>query len=481
MQIWSLSQIPQNEKEDILSKHRELYNGYQMMQPKVENTQPLYVQDFAKDKLGATITNKGEIKPYTDYRINESHVMDTCEQCGGQLAEGECSECGWKMESQLDELSAGDLSQGKKYKFKSPSFDDEIEFDTEVEDKQGGKKMFKFKGKKAHHLMPDKDIEDYVSSEIEEEKYKTGHLDDIYKVNDLGNADFDYVEGGGNKSGTFEKMHHMKKIKSESASSNAPLSYGKHYDEVKEPYDFKSNGPVGDGGTLRQKNIKEQGLTGGGNAPDFDVDYENPAYDFESEGPKEDTFTVPADDMDLDEKKVKKPFDFVSGGADNGGDAYPVFEGEFEDLIDTDNELEDEREELEETEFEEMKSAWEEEMEEEDISGVQGVYGDTEKPYAFVSTGPGKAGPYQTNSWGGEKFTEQYSGEDEDVHWEKDLEDDELDLDLTKFNPEDKSWEEITAHTGEDEFANLDEDIKESLEIQKNKIVEMFSRMKNFS
>lgn len=414
MQIWNSSQIPQNEKEDILSKHRELYNGYRTMQPEVKNTQPIYVQDFAKDKLGATITTTGEVKPYTDYRINESHVMDTCEQCGGQLDEGECSECGWKME---------EMGEG----------------------------------------------------------YKTGHLDDIYKVNDLGNADFDYVEGGGNEYGTFEKMRHMKKIKTEAASSNAPLSYGKHYNEIEEPYDFKSNGPVGDGGTLRQKNIKEQGFTGGGNAPNFDVDFENPAYDFESEGPTEDTFTISADDMDLDEKQIKKPFDFVSGGADNGGDTYPVFEGDFEDMIDRDNELEDEREELEETEFEEMKSAWEEEIEEEDISGVQGVYGATEKPYAFVSTGPGKAGPYQTHSWGGEKFTEQYSGEDEDVYWEKDLDSDELDLDLTKFNPEDKSWEEITAHTGEDEFAHLDEDLKESFENQRNKIVEMFHRIKNFS
>jgi len=462
MQIWSLSQIPTSEKEDILAKHRTTYNGYKTMQPEVNNTQPLYVQDFAKDKLGATITTDGTVKPYTDYRINEAQVMDTCEQCGGNLTEGECTECGWKMEGQLDELSIGDLGQGKKYKFKSPSFDDEIEFDREIEDISGGKKMFKFKGKKAHHLMADKDVESYISPEIDEAKHKKGKLDDIYDEEDLNPmSDFDYVEGGGNDYGTFEKMHHMKKIKNEeTATSNAPLSYGKHYNEIDEPYTFKSNGPVGDGGTLRQKNIKEQ-TVGGGNAAVYDPHFDDPSYDFVSDGPIEDAYTEPADDMDLDD--VKKPFDFISNGAEGGGDVYPVNERKFE----------------------KMESAYAEEVEEQDVSGVQGMYGRTKKPYAFVSTGPGKAGPYQTHSWGGEQLSsnieEEYEGEDEDVYWEKDLEPGELDLDLDKFNPEDKGWEEITAYTGEDEFSHLGEELKERLENQQEKILEMFQRFQKFN
>ena len=71
MKIWGLGQISPEEKSDILSKHRELYNGYQAMQPKVSNTQPLYVQDFAKDKVGAVLNNKGIAKPYTNVGINE--------------------------------------------------------------------------------------------------------------------------------------------------------------------------------------------------------------------------------------------------------------------------------------------------------------------------------------------------------------------------------------------------------------------------
>lgn len=454
MQIWSTSRITQEEKENILSKHREVYNGYQTMQPKVDNTQPLYVQDFAKDKAGAMVKNDGSVVPYTNYRINESHVMDTCEQCGGNLTERECMECGWKMEGDLQELGTGELSKGKKYKFKSPSFDDEIEFDTDIEDKSGGKKMFKFKGKKAHHMMGNKDVESFVSLPVDEAKYKTGKLDDIYDEEDLNMSDdFDYVEGGGNDYGTFEKMHHMKSIKNEAtATSNAPLSYGKHYNEIDEPYNFESNGPVGDGGTLRQKSLDEVGYTGGGNAPDFDIDFENPAYDFESEGPIEDTYTEPADDMDLDSDEVKKPYDFVSDGPETG-DVYPVFE--------------------------EMKSAWSEEIDEVDISGAQGSQEKAEKPYAFVSTGPGKAGPYQTHSWGGEQLSTSLDEqpEDEDVYREKDLDFGELDLDLTKFNPEDKSWEEITAFTGEDEFSHLNEQFQK----QHDKILEMFQRFGRYN
>ena len=454
MQIWSTSRITQEEKENILSKHREVYNGYQTMQPKVDNTQPLYVQDFAKDKVGAMVKNDGSVVPYTNYRINESHVMDTCEQCGGNLTEKECMECGWKMEGELQELGTGELSKGKRYKYKSPTFDDEIEFDTDIEDQSGGKKMFKFKGKKAHHMMGDKDVENFVSLPVDEAKYKTGKLDDIYDEEDLNMSDdFDYVEGGGNDYGTFEKMHHMKSIKNEAtATSNAPLSYGKHYNEIDEPYNFESNGPVGDGETLRQKSLDEVGYTGGGNAPDFDIDFENPAYDFESEGPIEDTYTEPADDMDLDSDEVKKPYDFVSDGPETG-DVYPVFE--------------------------EMKSAWSEEIDEVDISGAQGSQEKAEKPYAFVSTGPGKAGPYQTHSWGGEQLSTSLDEqpEDEDAYREDDLEFGELNLDLTKFNPEDKSWEEITAFTGEDEFSNLNE----QFQTQHDKILEMFQRFRRYN
>lgn len=425
MKIFNTAQISNEEKQDILNKHKTLYDGYRRVEQPVSNQQPLYVFDAAQDKKGVTMTNSGEMKAYTDFRVNESKKMHACEQCGGDMNEGECVECGYRME---------EVGEG----------------------------------------------------------YKKGKLSDIYKVNDLGKADFDYVEGGGNDYGTFEKMHHMKE---ETATSNAPLSLGKHYDEIKDPYNFKSDGPIGDGKTLRGRNIDEQGFTGGGNAPDFDMDAQ-PAYDFKSDGPEsgEAPYDLEATDMDLDKEDEWQAFDFESGGPDNGGEAFPVFEDEFDDLIKMDNDLEDEREELEEKEYEEMTSAFNDEIHEQDISGVQGMYGETEKPYAFVSTGPGKAGPYQTHSWGGEELSvsesemeEQYPRPHEYSRMKRkkdaldkgeDFDDSEFDISDYDDDIKDKSWEEITSITGDDEFSNLGEDVKIKLVKQQQRILEMFDRFK---
>lgn len=96
MKIWTMNQITTEEKNDILSKHRYQYNGYQAVQPKIENTSPLYVQDFAKDKGGMVMNNKGEVKEYMNFGINESVEEGMCSECGGMMYEGECSECGMK-------------------------------------------------------------------------------------------------------------------------------------------------------------------------------------------------------------------------------------------------------------------------------------------------------------------------------------------------------------------------------------------------
>ena len=234
---FGLGQMSTDEKSNILDQHRQIYNGYQAMQPKVSNTQPLYVQDFAKDKNGVTMSNKGVVTHYTNVGINESiEEGEMCEQCGGQMNEGICEQCGG-------------------------------------------------------------------SAEMEEE---TGHLDDIYNQEDLNlkHGDFDYVEGGGNDYGTFEKMHHMKE------QADDYVNY--------------------------EDNLDEQG----GNADDMDVDDVEPAFDFESEGP-------------------------------GMGDAYPVNEeGNMDEP---------------EITYDDMESAFnDDEMGEQDISGVQGIYGDMDPAFDLI-------------------------------------------------------------------------------------------------
>jgi len=422
---FAFGQISAAEQSAILNKHRHVYDGYRPMQPEVSNTQPLYVQDFANDKGGITVNNKGVVKPYTNMGINEQwqaavgdalasyatnkiidKVVDkfqgetseemekkqTCSECGGNMMEGECSECGWKGEmdeetghlddiyheedlnpnakfdyvngggnnygtfkgshkglyedEELDELGTHELEKGKKYKYNLPSFNDEIEFDDEFEDKTGGEKMYKFKGKNdMTHLMPGKNIEDFVGD------------------------------------------------------------------------------------------LEEQG----GNVNDMNVDDVKSAYLQKMKGPEQfgdDTYSDIAPDMDLDTSKEWKGFEFDSEGP-GMGNSFPVNEYDdeenFGELTKMDSEIEGERDNLEQEGYEQMESAWaDDELDEIDVSGVQGMYDSMDPAYDFDSEGPGKAGPYQTRE------------------------------------------EEIE----EENWSDVDEDLQESFINQKNKIMEMMNRMK---
>ena len=66
--------MSQSEKNDILDKHKTIYDGYVTQYGQQSNTQPLYVQDYANDKEGMVVSNKGVVKPYTNMGINESHT-----------------------------------------------------------------------------------------------------------------------------------------------------------------------------------------------------------------------------------------------------------------------------------------------------------------------------------------------------------------------------------------------------------------------
>jgi predicted RNA-binding Zn-ribbon protein involved in translation (DUF1610 family) len=370
---FGLGQLSATEKSDILNQHKSVYNGYQTMQPQVSNTQPLTVYDFAGDKDGMVVNNKGEVKKYTNMGINEQveeskEVCDECgamemsesecSECGGMMYEGECSECGWK--GQMDE--------------------------------------------------------------------ETGHLDDIYKVKDLNlsHGDFDYVEGGGNDYGTFEGMH-----KGLYKEQDEFVNYVDNFEDPDNEDDGFEDLETGE-------EIDEQG----GNVNDMNVSDVESAYDFESNGPMA------------------------------GGDVYPVNEdGECEEC------------------WEPMESAWADEIDEVDVSGSQGVYGDMDPAFDFDSEGPGKAGPYQEFSNEGET-DEQYLPKHA---WKKmarqqAANDKGEEFDPHEFDPSDyedldplSSWEDIKSYFGDNEWSEVDEDLQESFLIQKNKITEMFNRFSKYN
>jgi hypothetical protein len=59
------------ERENILDQHKEVYDGYVTSYAQPEKNQPLYVQDMANDKQGLTVNNKGEVTAYKNTNINE--------------------------------------------------------------------------------------------------------------------------------------------------------------------------------------------------------------------------------------------------------------------------------------------------------------------------------------------------------------------------------------------------------------------------
>jgi hypothetical protein len=408
---FGLGQLSATEKQDILDQHKSLYNGYQTMQPQVSNTQPLYTYDFAGDKDGMVVNNKGEVKKYTNMGINEQvESKEMCEQCGGRMTEGICEQCG-----------GGEMEEG------------------------------------------------------------VGKLDDIYDEEDLNpSAGFDYIEGPSNSVDTFEKMH--KNL-------------------YKEEYEDPDNEDDGFEDLQAGEEIDEQGYTGGGNAPDMDLSNIEPAYDFISDGPMAGGDVYPTEG-EMDEQTSsddrlrykrrgityenlltfieyeKTQFDMCEDFSDQfeyadniitsavdtffaettrGEMPSDEFYTEIHDLCKEwygEDLLSEYVEECEGSdyddddlffeecldcvdEYETMESAFED-LNEVDISGSQGIYGEMEPPYDFDSEGPGKAGPYQRSSY--------YEEEDEDEESEEDFE--------------------------------LDEDLKESFMEQKNKVMKMMNRMK---
>ena len=343
---FGLGQLSAAEKSDILDQHKSLYNGYQTMQPQVSNTQPLTVYDFAGDKEGLVVNNKGEVKKYTNMGINEQvEAKEVCDECGSMIMDGMCTECNY-----------GHMEEGS-------------------ETCECGGKMYEGICNECGNGM----MED------------TGHLDDIYDEEDLNpTAGFDYIEGPSNDVDTFEGSH--KNLYKEQ--------------DVEDP-DNEDDGYEDMNASEVTDEIEEQG----GNTDDMNVSDVAPAFDFESDGPMAGGDVYPVNELDLEDEDP------------NTADYEPMTEDDMYAY-----------------EPETMESAWAEEMDEIDVSGVQGIYGDMEKAYDFDSDGPGKAGPYQ------------------------------------EF-----SYESVEEEIEDDMFEEVDEDLQESFKAQKNKIMEMFNRVNKYN
>ena len=326
------------------------------------------------------------------------------------------------------------------------------------------------------------------SGKMEEE---TGHLDDIYKVRDLNlkKGDYDYVEGGGNDYGTFEGMH-KNLYKEEDDFMDYESSYTEDGmddpDNEDDGYEDMNASEVTDGemdeidikDLIKGKKYKYKTPShqadiefgdeheyhdGGGNMYGFkggDTGYslgKKSVEDFVSHLDDEELYEQGGNVEDMDDDDVKSAYDFDSNGP---GDVYPV--NELEDDVKEYEQMESAyaEDELEEGDiygdpefteegvnspaykgpkgYDDSSDSYPDELDEIDVSGVQGIYGAMDRAYDFDSDGPGKAGPYQEFSY-------------------------ESELDE------------------EEEFEEVDEDLKESFLIQKNKINEMFNRFNKYN
>jgi hypothetical protein len=113
--------ITKEERENILDKHKTLYDGYVTEYSKGENKQPLYVQDFANDKNGITVSNKGNVKSYTNVNINEDiDRHDRISDGKNDLKNGTVD-----MDSMIDMNANSDIYHDD---YPSPGYDDEVNF-----------------------------------------------------------------------------------------------------------------------------------------------------------------------------------------------------------------------------------------------------------------------------------------------------------------------------------------------------------------
>lgn len=271
--------IKPEERENILNKHKEVYNGYQTLNPApVKNPQDLYVQDLANDKMGMTVNNRGEVMPYTNMGINESKrdfsplgyakrivngeisfeeamkeaelpfviladlVKKLKKSKGVEMEEGEmCEQC--QMEEGLEDGGQMDISdmassimQSQEFQeiFQSldPSlFEDEFEYADNV--------IYNLLGKYEDEPYYE-DLFDYIKYEYSEDLF------DAYRVtvgDDYSDEDFEDID--------YEEVEE-------------DVDDGEVASDVEPAYDFQSHGPEDVYGTLK------------------DYDKEHPHHDYDS-------------------------------------------------------------------------------------------------------------------------------------------------------------------------------------------------------
>jgi hypothetical protein len=185
--------VSNEERENILDKHKHVYNGYRTLNPNpVSNEQPLFTQDFANDKEGLVVNNKGEVKAYTNMGINESRKRKPY-LADEEMKEGEVDEFFYfdvedeetkekKQKERQDELDSALSIFGKK----EDNDDDEL-FESNHMCEQCGGKMYENVCEQCdsnesleEDMSEDLDIGDVASSVEPAYQFQSHGPEDVY-------------------------------------------------------------------------------------------------------------------------------------------------------------------------------------------------------------------------------------------------------------------------------------------------------------
>ena len=120
--------LTESERQNILNQHKTVYDGY-VTNNITSSEQPLYVQDFANDKGGITVNNKGEVKPYTNVGINEN--IDEMEL--DMIGDGPMDLESGVFDEEMTEEDDTEIDLKKK----KPSYNIDIEFTDELDEEDG--------------------------------------------------------------------------------------------------------------------------------------------------------------------------------------------------------------------------------------------------------------------------------------------------------------------------------------------------------
>jgi len=456
--------VSNEERENILNKHKHVYNGYKTLNPNpVENEQPLFVQDFANDKGGLVVNNKGEVKAYTNMGINEARKRKP------YLADEEMKE------GEVDEFFKFDFSDEdvENYKIKKQKQQDERQNDLDSALSILGKKEDELS--EGDHMCEQCGLKESLCecggsmeeaectecwNEGEMEEAEDGGLSTVEELGDaiMGSGRLEEVLQENKPEDYSDEFEFVDNIISQLVD---PYMDDEYYDElyeyIKDMY----------GETLFDEYRSEMG-------DEFDDDMFDDEEDDESDDEEDEYVTEQSNNIlsnELDSPIGRSAYGFMSGGPEQFSDDEDEEHDGYEDDIENIQNMFDYASQHDsDPESKDMIKNLNKDMNQE-FDGDEPS--DDETPaYNFISGGP----PGVTFREGDEELDEEEVEEKWSEKYKK-----SIDCNNPKGFSQKAHCQGKKKESKEEVEKEVDEDLRESFVSQRNKITEMFQRFNKYN